>query len=135
MDLRNLFFLLTTVYLLSFSLYSITEYLHCDSLIIKIKKPLVVFDRGYIREKNKCIKVENVKFLEKKYVLYSLKTIQKKSFNKNCLVNIKITKGINNFKFFDYQIVVSNDFFQTDGANQCFKRDKGKIFKKATAIT
>ena len=86
MDLRNLFFLLTTVYLLSFSLYSITEYLHCDSLIIKIKKPLVVFDRGYIREKNKCIKVENVKFLEKKYVLYSLKISSFElmfSFNKN----------------------------------------------------
>ena len=56
MVLRNLFFLLTTVYLLSFSLYSKTEYLHCDSLILKIKKPLVGFDRAYVREKNKMDK-------------------------------------------------------------------------------
>ena len=51
MDLRNLFFLLTAVYLLSFSLYSKTEYLNYDSLIFKIKKPLVGFDRGYIKKK------------------------------------------------------------------------------------
>ena len=130
MDLRNLFFLLTAVYLLSFSLYSKTEYLHCDSLIIKKKKPLVGFDRAYVREKNKWIKVENVKFLEKKYVLYALKTNQKKCFNKNCRVDIKITKGINNSKFFDYQSVVSNDFCQIDGSNKCFKRDKGKYLQK-----
>ena len=70
--------LLPAIYLLSYSLYSKTEYLNCDSLVIKIKKPLVGFDRGYVREKNKWTKVENVKFLEKKYVLYSLKTNQKK---------------------------------------------------------
>ena len=51
MDLRNLFFLFIKVYLLSFSLYSKTEYLNCDSLIIKIKKPLVGFDKGYVKKK------------------------------------------------------------------------------------
>ncbi len=56
MDLKNLFFLLTTTYLLSFFLYSKIEYLHCDYLILKIKKLLVVFNRGYIREKNKWIR-------------------------------------------------------------------------------
>ena len=130
MDLRSLFFLLTAVYLLSFSLYSKTEYLQCDSLIFKIKKPLVGFDRAYLREKNKWIKVENVKLLEKKYVLYALKTNQKKCFNKNCRVDIKITKGINNSNFFDYQILVSNDFCQIDGSNKCFKRKKGKSLQK-----
>ena len=74
MDLRNLFFLLTAVYLLSFSLYSKTEYLNYDSLIFKIKKPLVGFDRGYIKKKNKWIRLENVKFLEKIYILYALKS-------------------------------------------------------------
>ena len=42
-------------------------------------------------------------FLENKYVLYELKIYQKKCFNENCRVDIKITKGINNSKFFDYQ--------------------------------
>ena len=135
MDWRSLFFLLTTAYLLSLSLYSKTEYLQCDSMILKIKKPLVGFDRGYVREKNKWIKVENVKFLEKKYVLYALKTNLKKCFNKNCRIDIKITKGINDSNFFDYQSVVSNDFCQIDGSNQCFKREKGKIYKKAIVIT
>ena len=81
--MKNLFFLLTTIYLLSYSLYSKTDYLNYDSLILKIKKPLVGFDRGYEREKNQWIKVENIKYLEKKYVLYALKTNQKKCFNKN----------------------------------------------------
>ena len=130
MNLRNLFFVLTTIYLLSFSLYSKTEYLQCDSLILKIKNPLVGFDKGYVKEKNKWIRVENVKFLEKKYVLYALKTNQKKCFNKSCRVNIKITKGVNNSKFFDYQSVVSNDFCQIDGSNQCFKSAKGKNLQK-----
>ena len=130
MDLRNLFFLLTTIYLMSFSLFSKTEYLQCDSLILKIKKPLVGFDKGYVKEKNKWIRLENVKFLEKKYVLYALKTNQKKCFNKNCRVNIEITKGINNSKFFDYQSVVSNDFCQIDGSNKCYKRSKGKNLQK-----
>ena len=130
MDLRNLLYLLTTFYLLSYSGYPKTEYLHCDSLILKIKKPLVGFDRAYVREKKKWIKVKNVKFLEKKYVLYVLKTNQKKCFNKNCKVDIKIIKAINNSKFFDYQSVVSNDFFQIDGSNKCFKRDKGKNLQK-----
>ena len=51
-----------------------------------------------------------LKFLEKKYVLYALKPNQKKCFNKNFRVDIKIAKGINNSKFIDYQSVVSNDF-------------------------
>ena len=118
------------VYLLSLSLYSKTEYLKCDPLILKIKKPLVGFDRGYVREKNKWIRVENVKFLEKQYVLYALKTRKKKCFNKNCSVDIKINKGINNSKFFDYQSVVSNDFCQIDGSNKCFKRNKGKNLQR-----
>ena len=58
---------------------------------LQIKNLLVGFDREYVREKNKCIKLENVKFLDKKYVLYVLKTNQKKCFNKNCLLDIKIT--------------------------------------------
>ena len=73
MDLKNQSLLLTAIYLFSFSLYSKTEYLQCDSLITKIKKSLVGFDRGYVREKNKWIRAEYFKFLEKKYVLYSLK--------------------------------------------------------------
>ena len=126
MHLRNLLFLLTTIYLLSYSLYSKTEYLNYDSLILKIKKPLVRFDRGYVREKNQWIKVENIKYLEKKYVLYALKTNQKKCFNKNYRVDIKITKVNNNSEFFDYQIVAGNDFCQIDGSSKCFKRNKDK---------
>ena len=130
MDLRNLFFLLTAVYLLSFSLYSKTEYLNYDSLIFKIKKPLVGFDRGYIKKKNKWIRLENVKFLEKIYILYALKSYQKKCFNENCRVDIKITKGNSNSRFFNYKSVASNDFCQIDGSNKCFKRDKCKNLQR-----
>ena len=61
MYLRNLFFLLTTVYLFSFNLFSKTEYLQCDTLIFKIKKPLVGFKRGYVKEKNNNEKNNNEK--------------------------------------------------------------------------
>ena len=135
MNMRNIFFLLTAIFLFSFSLYSKTEYLQCDSVILKIKKPLVGFDRGYVREKNRWIRLENVKFLEKKYVLYALKTNQKKCFNKNCRVDIKITKGINNSRFLEYQSVVSNDFCQIDGSNKCYKRNKGKNLQKGYCYT
>ena len=110
--------------------YSKTEYLQCDSLIIKIKKPIVGFDRGYLREKNKWIRLENIKFLGKKYVLYALKTNQKKYLNKDYRVDIKITKGINDSKFYDYQSVVSSDFCQIDGSNKCLKKNKGKNLQK-----
>ena len=91
-NLRNLFFLLTTIYLFLFSLYFEKEYLQSDSLIFKIKKSLLGFDTGYVIEKNKWIKAENLIFLEKKYVLYTLTTNQKKCFNKNCLLDIKLLK-------------------------------------------
>ena len=78
--------------MLTFSLHSKTEYLRCDSLILKIKKPLVEFDRGYVREENKWIRIENIKFLEKQYVLCGLKTNRKKCFNKNCQFDIKLLK-------------------------------------------
>ena len=78
MDLRNLFFLFTMIYLFSFFSYSKTKYIQCYSLTFKIKKPLVRFDKGYVIEENKLIRLENFKFLEKQYVLYVLKTNQKK---------------------------------------------------------
>ncbi|GIS23692.1 MAG: hypothetical protein CM15mP124_1720 [Alphaproteobacteria bacterium] len=76
----------------SFSLYSKTEYLQCDSFIIKIKKPLIGFDREYVRDKNKCIRVENIKFLEKKYFLYELKLIKKNSLTKTAELILKLLK-------------------------------------------
>ena len=51
-------------------------------------------------------------------MLFTLKTNQKKCFNKNCRVTIKITKGINNSRFFDYQSVVSNDFYQINALKE-----------------
>ena len=104
-------------------------------MYLKIKKPLAGFDRGYVRGEYKWIRIENVKFLKKQSVLYGLKNNKKKCFNKNCQFDIKITKGIDNSKFFDYQSIVSNDFFQKDGSNKCFKRNKGKVCKKAYALT
>lgn len=130
MYLRNLFFLLNTIYLFSFSLYRKKEYSQCNFLILKIKKPLFVFDKDYAREKNKRIRVRNVKLLEKKDVLNTLKTNQKKCFNKNCRVDIKYTKGINHFNFFNYQSVVNNDFYQIDCSDMHLKRNKGKNLKR-----
>ena len=75
-------------------------------------------------------KIENVRFLEKQYIFYALKANQKKCFNKDYSVDIKIIKGINNANFVDYQSIVSNDFFQIDGSNKCFKRNKSKNLQK-----
>ena len=52
-----------------------------------------------LKKKNKWIRLENVKFLEKIYILYALKSYQKKCFNENCRVGIKITKDNSNPRF------------------------------------
>ena len=50
------------------------------------------FDRGYVREKNKLINKENLKFLEIKYVLYTLKTKCRTCFKKKSELLIKILR-------------------------------------------
>ena len=125
MELRDLFFLLNTVYLLLLYSYSKTEYLNCDFLILKIKKTFVGFNKGYMKKKNKWIKVENVKFLEKK-IFYMQQKKQKKCFNKNFESILKLPKLLI-LQIFDYQNIVNNDFYQIYSSNKCFKRNKGKI--------
>ena len=80
-------------------------------------------------------KIENVKFLEKQYIFYALKANQKKCFNKDYSVDIKIIKGINNANFVDYQSIVSNDFFKQTAQINALKEIKVKIYKKFTVIT
>ena len=68
--------------------------------ILRFLKPKHLFlEKPLCHSPNKSLNF--VKFLEKQYVLYTLKTSQKKCFNKNCRVDIKVNKGINNSKFFD----------------------------------
>ena len=88
MNLRNLFFLSTAIYSFSFSLYYKKVYLQFNFLILKIKKSLLVFDRGYVRVQNKWIRSENVEFLENKYVSYILKLIIKEYSIRNSRANI-----------------------------------------------
>ena len=62
MDLRNLFFLLTAIYFFHFP-YALRRGIYCFISYVKVKKSLIKFDKGYEREKNKWIRLENVAFL------------------------------------------------------------------------
>ena len=130
MKLRHFLAVFTTIYLISQPLFSKTEYLKCDSLIFKIKNPVLGFNKAFINIESKWIKIKNFELLENKYVLYGINSNQKKCFNKGCKVDIKIKKDNNNSKFYEYISVVSNEFCSIDGSNKCFKRDIGKNLQK-----
>ena len=128
--LKNYFILFISIYFFTCHLYSKTEYIKCNSLIIKIKKPLVGFNKAYVKVDNKWKNIDSFMILENRYVLYALKNNQKKCYNNNCRVDIKISKDIGSSRFFEFESVVSNNFCQIDGSNKCFKRDKGKNLQK-----
>ena len=130
MKFRNFFVLFNSICLLSFTAHSQNEYIRCDSLIIKIKKPIIGFDKAFIKEDHKWTKIKNFEFTEDKYVLFTLKPYQKKCFNENSRLDFTIFKYNGNSKFFDYQSEVNNDFCSIDGSNKCYKRDKGKNLQK-----
>ena len=118
-----LIFLLTSV---SYSLFSKTMFLKCDTLFFKITEPLVGFTKAYINEENKWSKIKKLEVTDSSYILKNIYPNQSKCNNNKCRVNIKLEKTSEEISYLNYKSVVNNEFCNIDGGNNCYKRKIGK---------
>ena len=118
-----LIFLLTSV---SYSLFSKTMFLKCDTLFFKITEPLVGFTKAYIIEKSKWSKIEKLEVTDSSYILKNIYPNQSKCNNNKCRVNIVLEKNSEEIIYLSYKSVVNNEFCNIDGGNNCYKRKIGK---------
>ena len=118
-----LIFLLTSV---SYSLFSKTIFLKCDTLFFKITEPLVGFTKAYIIEENKWSKIKKLEVTDSSYILKNIYPNQSKCNNNKCRVNIKLEKTSEEISYLNYKSVVNNEFCNIDGGNNCYKRKIGK---------
>ena len=118
-----LIFLLTSV---SYSLFSKTMFLKCDTLFFKITEPLVGFTKAYINEENKWSKIKKLEVTDSSFILENIYPNQRKCNNNKCRVNIKLEKNSEEISYLSYKSVVNNEFCNIDGGNNCYKRKVGK---------
>ena len=118
-----LIFLLTSV---SYSLFSKTMFLKCDTLFFKIAEPLVGFTKAYIIKESKWSKIKKVEVTDSSYILKNIYLNQSKCNNNKCRVNIKLEKTSEEISYLNYKSVVNNEFCNIDGGNNCYKRKIGK---------
>tara|TARA_Y200000002_G_C22204488_1_gene464732 strand:- start:119 stop:562 length:444 start_codon:yes stop_codon:yes gene_type:complete len=118
-----LIFLLTSV---SYSLFSKTMFLKCDTLFFKITEPLVGFTKAYIIEESKWSKIKKLEVTDNSYILKNIYPNQSKCNNNKCRVNIKLEKNSEEISYLRYKSVVNNEFCNIDGGNNCYKRKIGK---------
>lgn len=118
-----LIFLLTSV---SYSLFSKTMFLKCDTLFFKITEPLVGFTKAYINEENKWSKIKKLEITDSSFILKNIYPNQRKCNNNKCRVNIKLEKNSEEISYLSYKSVVNNEFCNIDGGNNCYKRKVGK---------
>ena len=118
-----LIFLLTSV---SYSLFSKTMFLKCDTLFFKITEPLVGFTKAYINEENKWSKIKKLEVTDSSFILKNIYPNQRKCNNNKCRVNIKLEKNSEEISYLSYKSIVNNEFCNIDGGNNCYKRKIGK---------
>ena len=118
-----LIFLLTSV---SYSLFSKTMFLKCDTLFFKITEPLVGFTKAYIIQESKWHKIKKLEVTDSSYILKNIYPNQSKCNNNKCRVNIKLEKNSEEISYLSYKSVVNNKFCNIDGGNNCYKRKIGK---------
>ena len=116
-------FLLSSV---SYSLFSKTMFLKCDNFFFKISDPLVGFKKAYIIEDGKWTKIKEFEITDSSYILKNIYPNQSKCNNDKCRVNIKLEKSPEEISYLAYKSVVSNEFCNLDGGNNCYKRKIGK---------
>ena len=125
----NKFNFLFSILLLSFishSLFSKTMYLKCDTFFFKISKPVVGFTKAYIVEESKWSKIKEFEVTDSSYILKNIYPNQSKCNNNKCRVNIKLEKSPEEISYLSYKSIVSNEFCNIDGGNNCYKRKIGK---------
>ena len=125
----NKFNFLFSILLLSFishSLFSKTMYLKCDTFFFKISEPIVGFTKAYIVKESKWSKIKEFEVTDSSYILKNIYPNQSKCNNNKCRVNIKLEKSPEEISYLSYKSIVSNEFCNIDGGNNCYKRKIGK---------
>ena len=77
-------------------------------------------------KENKWIKIKEFEVTDRSYVLKNIFPNQSKCNNYKCRVNFKLEKNSAEISYLSYKSVVSNEFCNIDGANNCYKRKIGK---------
>ena len=122
----NFLFLIFLLSFISYSLFSKTMFLKCDSLFFKISEPIVGFTKAYIIEESNWNKIKEFEVTDSSYILKNIYPKQSKCNNNKCRVNIKLEKSPEEISYLSYKSVVSNEFCNIDGGNNCYKRKIGK---------
>ena len=122
----NFLFLIFLLTSFSYSLFSKTMFLKCDTLFFKITEPLVGFTKAYINEENKWSKIKKLEVTDSSFILENIYPNQRKCNNNKCRVNIKLEKNSEEISYLSYKSVVNNEFCNIDGGNNCYKRKIGK---------
>ena len=119
----SLIFLLSSI---SYSLFSKTMFFKCDLVFFKISDPIVGFSKAYIIKENKWSKIKEFKITDSSYILKNIFPDQSKCNNNKCRVNFELEKNSEEKSYLSYKSIVSNEFCNIDGGNNCYKRKIGK---------
>ena len=122
----NFLFLIFLLSSFSYSLFSKTMFLKCDLFFFKISDPIVGFSKAYILKENKWSKIKEFEITDSSYILMNIFPNQSKCNNNKCRVNFELEKTSEEKSYLSYKSIVSNEFCNIDGGNNCYKRKIGK---------
>ena len=126
----NILFLVSLLLSISYSSFSKTILLKCDTFFFKIAEPLVGFKKAYMIKENKWIKIKDFEVTDSNYILKNIYPNQTKCDNNKCRVDIKLEKSLKERSYLSYNSIVSNQFCSIDGGNKCYVRKVGKNLEK-----
>ena len=98
----------------------------CDLVFFKISDPIVGFSKAYIIKENKWSKIKEFEISDSSYILKNIFPDQSKCNNNKCRVNFELEKNSEEKSYLSYKSIVSNEFCNIDGGNNCYKRKIGK---------
>ena len=126
MNKFNILFLTCLLSSISCSLFSKTMFFKCDLVFFKISDPIVGFSKAYIIKENKWSKIKEFEITDSSYILKNIFPDQSKCNNNKCRVNFELEKNSEEKSYLSYKSIVSNEFCNIDGGNNCYKRKIGK---------
>ena len=122
----NFLFLTFLLSSISYNLISKTMFLKCDTFFFKISEPIVGFSKAHIIIENKWNKIKEFEVTDSSYILRNIFPNQKKCSNNKCRVNFVLEKNSEQISYLSFKSIVSNEFCNIDGGNNCYKRKIGK---------
>ena len=122
----NFLFLIFLLSSISYSLFSKTMFLKCDTFFFKISKQIIGFTKAYVIEESTWSKIKEFEVTDSSYILKNIYPNQSKCNNNKCRVDFILEKSPEEKSYLSYKSVVRNKFCDIDGGNNCYKRKIGK---------